>query len=222
MRELTLRLTIGLIGAFALAALFSVIGLWVMANESVQRFDLAIIDTLQGWETPALTAWMKSFTLLGEAKTMVLVSLIVTPFFYFSLRWRPQAFLFAFVIAGTGLINYLLKLLFQRPRPEFYRLVDIGGYSFPSGHTMIAFSFFMILLYIVWRSIRTQSSKWLLFILALFFVSNIGLSRIYLGVHYPSDVLGGILASACYVLLSITIYSYFQRKKKLPFLRDKA
>src|SRR5699024_8511760 len=110
MRELTLRLTIGLIRAFALAALFSVIGLWVVANEFVPRFDLAIIDTVQGWETPALTTWMKSFTLLGEARSMLLVSLIVSTFFYFSLRWRPQAFLFAFVIAGTGLINYLLKL----------------------------------------------------------------------------------------------------------------
>lgn len=219
MRELSLRLTIGLSISVVALAVFFFIGQWVRADESVQQFDRWIIAYAQSLHGDAMTSLMKVFTFLGEALTIAMFSVVVTIFLFFYLRQIPQTMLFISVIIATGVFNQILKYIYQRPRPEFFRLAEASGYSFPSGHTMIAFSFYMTVAYIAWRQLKTEATRFAFFSLAAVIVVLIGFSRIYLGVHFPSDILGGIFASSVIVIVATTIYDWYQRKmeNKLTF-----
>ena len=97
------------------------------------------------------------------------------------------------------LLNLLLKTLVQRPRPEGYRLVAESGFSFPSGHSMVAMAFYGLLIWMVWRYEKDALVRWLGVIGFGLVIVLVGLSRIYLGVHYASDVLAGFCASIAWL-----------------------
>ena len=107
----------------------------------------------------------------------------------------------------TGL-NQLLKRILQRPRPTEFRIVEETGYSFPSGHSMVSMAFYGYLIYLIYKYI-----KWSLICLLSCLVILIGTSRIYLGVHYTSDVLGGFLISISYLVIYISAVNKFLTEK---------
>lgn len=211
MRELSLRLFTAFILVIGLAIAFGYI-VTAISNKSIANFDTSIITYVQGLESPWLTTIMKVFTWSGSSLFIAPLALITFFFLYFVKHHRYQATLFIVVILGTPLINGILKVYFKRDRPEIYRIMDANGFSFPSGHTMMAFSTYAIIAYIVWRNIQIALTHVLLVLIAAFMIIMIGTSRIYLGVHYPSDVLGGIAASALWVTVAISVYAYFQHK----------
>lgn len=102
------------------------------------------------------------------------------------------------------LFNNLLKMGFHRVRPNLYFIKETG-YSFPSGHAMVTLVFYGTLLYFAFRHIPSRSLRSLLTVLAIFLILAIGVSLVYLGVHYPSDVLGSYLAGFCWLVISIII-----------------
>lgn len=104
-------------------------------------------------------------------------------------------------LAIIVLLNQILKFVFQRPRPEGYRLVEETGYSFPSGHSMVSAAFYGFLIYLIFHYVENRKLKWLLCTILTFLVGLIGISRIYLGVHYASDVLGGFCFSIMYLII---------------------
>lgn len=114
-------------------------------------------------------------------------------------------------MVSTILLNESLKLFFKRERPELYRLMDIGGFSFPSGHTMMAFSLYGMIVYVFWQHVKKRRGKIALLIFAAMMAFSIALSRIYVGVHFPSDIIGGIAASACWLLLITSIFHLTSR-----------
>lgn len=183
----------------------------------ISQFDDTVISVVQGWEADWLTPIMKTFTFIGSTKVVILLVLIGFAILFFGLRNRLQAFFFLFVMAGTGLLNQSLKFAFQRARPDTNRLIDITGFSFPSGHTMLAFSLYAVSAYIVWRHIQTATSKVVLVTFVIFMFGLIGISRIYLGVHYPSDIVGGIAASAFWVIVATAVYGFIQRRRQRKF-----
>ena len=89
------------------------------------------------------------------------------------------------------ILNQLLKAILQRPRPTEYRIVEETGYSFPSGHSMVSMAFYGYLIYLIYKYVKNKYIKWISIVLLSILVCSIGISRIYLGVHYTSDVLGG-------------------------------
>ncbi|WP_223145612.1 Phosphatase PAP2 family protein [Sporosarcina sp. ANT_H38] len=185
-----------------------------VSNNSIGRFDTAIIGFIQGLEAPWLTAIMKGFTWVGSGLAVTTITVIGFIVLYFFLRYRQQSFLLTIVVVGSILFNKMLKSYFKRERPELHRIMDAGGFSFPSGHSMMAFALYAILAYIAWRNVKTTTNHVLLFLFAAFMIIMIGTSRIYLGVHYPSDIIGGYIASALWVTLAISVYSYFQNKRE--------
>ena len=93
----------------------------------------------------------------------------------------------------------------QRPRPDHLRLIKQGGYSFPSGHSMIAICVYGTLIYLVHRKVKNRKIKVALEILLTIIILLIGISRIYVGVHYPSDVITGYLISIIILIINISI-----------------
>ena len=114
------------------------------------------------------------------------------------------------IVIITVLIQ-LLKRILQRPRPTEFRIVEETGYSFPSGHSMVSMAFYGYLIYLIYRYIKNKYVKWTLITILSILICLIGISRIYLGVHYTSDVLGGFLLSISYLVIYISSI-----KKLLP------
>ena len=108
-------------------------------------------------------------------------------------------------------LNQLLKRILQRPRPTEFRIVEETGYSFPSGHSMVSMAFYGYLIYLIYIYIKNKYVKWTLITILSILICLIGISRIYLGVHYTSDVLGGFLLSISYLVIYISSI-----KKLLP------
>ena len=108
-------------------------------------------------------------------------------------------------------LNQLLKRILQRPRPTEFRIVEETGYSFPSGHSMVSMAFYGYLIYLIYRYIKNKYVKWTLITILSILICLIGISRIYLGVHYTSDVLGGFMISISYLVVYISSI-----KKLLP------
>ncbi len=108
------------------------------------------------------------------------------------------------LVIVTGL-NLLLKNIVQRPRPVGYRLIDENGYSFPSGHAMVNMAFYGYLIYLVYKYVKNKYIKWILIVLLGSLILGIGVSRIYLGVHYTSDVLAGFLISLSYLIVYVKV-----------------
>lgn len=118
-------------------------------------------------------------------------------------------------LAIITILNQLLKRILQRPRPTEYRIIEESGYSFPSGHSMISMAFYGYLIYLIYKYVENKNVKWILISLLSILICLIGISRIYLGVHYASDVLGGFLISISYLVIYISaVNNVFCRKKE--------
>jgi len=167
----------------------------VWSKEGVS-WDAPFMLTIHRLHTPVLNAIMKTVTLAGE-----LGAALVTGGALLWLgrhhRWREAAALLICVI-GAAAFNGLLKLLIARPRPSvFPPLVNERTYSFPSGHTITAVALYGFLTVLLWR----QDSGWALLTGAL--IPAVGFSRIYLGVHYPSDVIAAMTLGAVWLAVVI-------------------
>ena len=116
------------------------------------------------------------------------------------------------ILSNLGIItilNQLLKKILQRPRPVGYRIVEETGYSFPSGHSMISMAFYGYLIYLIYKNVENKYLKWTLIVLLSILIVLIGISRIYLGVHYTSDVLGGFCIAISYLVIYISVVNKF-------------
>ena len=107
------------------------------------------------------------------------------------------------------ILNQLLKRVLQRPRPTEYRIIEETGYSFPSGHSMVSMALYGYLIYLIYKYVENKYVKWILISLLSVLICLIGISRIYLGVHYTSDVLGGFLISISYLVIYISAVNKF-------------
>ena len=120
------------------------------------------------------------------------------------------------IITNLGIVtilNQIIKFIMQRPRPTEFRIIEETGYSFPSGHSMVSLAFYGYLIYLIYKYINNKHLKRTLIILLSVLICIIGVSRIYLGVHYTSDVLGGFLISLAYLIIYIELVNKFVLEK---------
>lgn len=180
------------------AAVFGVMAvLQVFEPLAIDRATYAGLSVLQ---SPAVTQFFKGVTFLGDTRWFILLCLSVL--ILARPRWRGGLFILNALL--TGGINQSLKRLFERARPADNPLMIVGGFSFPSGHSMAAMAIYGMLIYAVWRTSWSRRRKGALTAGLSALILLIGLSRIYLGVHFASDVLAGFgagLASLSLVLL---------------------
>jgi undecaprenyl-diphosphatase len=207
-----MKLNMQLVFAFLVSLVgFIAMSLLVRAN-SIVRFDGYIISFIQGTESAWLTTVMKFFTYIGTIRFIAVLSIFVLFFLLRVLKYRLEILIYLAVVFCTPILNRLLKLYFERTRPDLHRLIEIGGYSFPSGHAMNAFSFYSILAFLLWRHVPAKSGRVAVILISSFMIAAIGTSRIYLGVHYPSDVIAGYLASGFWVSTVIWVFQRYQER----------
>lgn len=171
-------------------------------------YVLVVVHMRQAWLTPI----MQSISELALPVVLVVMLLAVEAF---APGKRPGACA-AVNLALVCVLNLLLKELVHRPRPEGFRLISETGYSFPSGHSMIAMAFYGLLVWMVWRYEKDIFVKYLCTIGFSLCIGAVGLSRIYLGVHYASDVIAGFCVSLAWLAVYTKIIApLFMLEKEL-------
>ena len=190
-----------LLGALLMAVTALLVFGW-LASEMLQgdtaKFDEFVREAIHRHAAPGLTWFMQGVSFLGSlAVVTTLCVLAIAAFLYF--RQARTAALLAITMVGMAVLDVTLKLAFHRPRPVAYFGPAPTTYSFPSGHAMGSFCFYGVLAAILAARAKGRRTKWCIWAGAVLLVGLIGLSRIYLGVHYPSDVIAGYCAGAVWV-----------------------
>lgn len=187
-----------------LICLVGVVAFGVLADEMGEGdtvgFDSLVRDGVNSFATPILTQLAIFFSFIGDWPFLTVLGLAIFGFLLY-IKWKREAVIFLITNIGELVFNVSLKLIYQRTRPEplfEYALPD--SYSFPSGHALGSFCFFGILAWILVRNAEHTSQKWAIAIAAALLIFAIGLSRIYLGVHYPSDIVAGYLVAMVWTL----------------------
>lgn len=182
--------------------LFTEIAEGVLENE-VKLFDDSIISFLRLIENPFLDKIMLLVTELGSVWLLTVLSILTILILWVRFKDKWGILFFIIGIGGGGLLTKLLKYYYERGRPSINPEIDAIGYSFPSGHSMGSLIFYGFIAYFLIRSSFNKSLKWTIAILAIVLAGMIGFTRIYLGAHFPSDVIAGHLAGAFWLVLSI-------------------
>lgn len=210
-RAYGLGVTAGLVLSLLLAWAFGVILEGVVTREPITVLDRTVARTLHEHAVPWFTTLMVVLTTLGSTWLLVPLSVAVTAALAWRGRWG-EGLVLVTATSGAAFLNAMLKLLIQRPRPEFVEpLVTVGGYSFPSGHSSAAAAFFMTLGLLAAGWVRRWETRVYVLLGAIGAILLVGFSRLYLGVHYLSDVLAGFALGALWAVVAVTAAVILQR-----------
>lgn len=155
-----------------------------------------------------VTAVMIFISYLGSAVVLICLTIALI----ILLKNKRDAKFITSNLVIVFLLNKILKLIIARPRPSVLRLVYEEGYSFPSGHAMVSMGFYGFLIYLAYKNIKNKKIKIPLIIFLSILILLIGVSRIYLGVHYATDIIGGFLIAIIYLILFI---KFLYKNKKI-------
>jgi undecaprenyl-diphosphatase len=194
--------SIGTLGMTALLlSLFLLLG-FTLQEPFVNVFDQGVTDVLRGLHNEPLHAAARVFDLLGSSVGFAVVTLLIAGFLLIA-RHGYETMLILSASAGAWLLNTAAKQFFARPRPELEALVTADGFSYPSGNATIAAALFGTAAVIFAREARSFWAKGIIVVVTVFLVLAVGLFRIYAGVHYPTDIIGGYLLGASYLAVLI-------------------
>ena len=187
--------------------LFICILITVLIAEDVMEKEIMELDTI-GYKimsehiiSDTITPIAKAITQFGGAIFLITLSIILL----IVIKNKKIGILIWINLAISTIINQILKNIIQRPRPTEFRIINENGYSFPSGHSMASAAFYGFLIYLICKKVNNKYLKWTLITLLSILIILVGASRVYLGVHYTSDVIAGILISTSYLIMFISI-----------------
>ena len=182
----------------------------VIAGRELYIDKLAYHLFIEKLRNDKLTTFMKLATKLSNPEVMIVIAIISILFCTKLIKNKKLSLGIILNLAGITIINQILKFIFRRERPTGYRLIEMSGYSFPSGHAMASLAFYGLLIYITKRLVKNKYLKILLITLNIAIIILIGVSRVYLGVHYLSDVLTGYSISIIYLLITTKLLNKYK------------
>jgi membrane-associated phospholipid phosphatase len=208
----TVLLLLGLLGIVACLVVFGVLAEDVRAQEAI-ALDARATLFLHSLASPTLDAVMNTATFLGSEFTLVPVLVLSVTFLVVRGHRREAAFVVV-AIAGSVLVNGTMKVFFHRARPDVAWADVLPDFSFPSGHTMNSMVLYLSLALVVWR---LNGPRWgsAAVVGAVVLAVVIGMSRIYLGYHYLTDVIAGLAAAILWLAIVVAIF----RGQALVFAR---
>lgn len=214
--HLRLRVSVSLL----VVLVFLGVGLWAFAELAEEvgeqsllvQFDTELATALHQMATPFSSTAFKIITTIGSPGSLVLV--IVAALILLLQHRRQDVVMLAVAYAGAEGLNAVLKLVYQRPRPTFANPIAVEAYySFPSGHAMVSLVAFGMLAYLLVLRVHNRYAQiWIVFAAVLLIVL-VGISRLYLGVHYFSDVVGAYVAGTVWLIACITAAETLRRRR---------
>lgn len=199
------------LGAAVLALfLFAWLGNEMLQGDT-QHFDQMIREWVHRYASPGMTSAMNAISLLGY--NILIVELAIALAIFAWLRWRRALLWLAVAMTGSLVLDLTLKYIYHRTRPTAYFGMAPHSYSFPSGHALCSFCFYGVVAGLLSARIKSLALQMVIWCLAAALVIAIGVSRIYLGVHYPSDVVAGYLAATVWVG-TVIVLDHVRRVRK--------
>lgn len=193
------RFSVGLLVAYVLCSLCS-IGFvklaWEVRERETLSFDEAVLTSINRLSTPFFDTFMPIATDIGGVVGVTALTVLLVALFVYKNEYR-RALMVVVSVVGAVVLNVVLKSMIARSRPDLWaQLVHESGYSFPSGHAMASAALGLALAVALWNS----RWRWWSFGFATVYILFVGYSRMYLGVHYPTDILAGWFVSGFWVL----------------------
>ncbi|MED4970521.1 phosphatase PAP2 family protein [Parageobacillus toebii] len=178
------------------------LAIWAaVESEATNAMDERLLQMFDSWN------WLDHFTVLGNNYTIGIFSIILVLFLWLRKRdYYGMALMLVAVGGGYGL-NTFIKELVGRERPPFAQ--GVHGFSFPSGHAMVGSIYLLLIAYFLSKEVKKASQRWAIFFIFGLLALLTGLSRLSLQVHYPSDVLAGLLLGIAYLFACISVYQFF-------------
>jgi membrane-associated phospholipid phosphatase len=185
-----------------------------LVENQLGGFDELVTQWILQFRSDGLTAFFRFVTDLGDRYAYIIISFLLAAYFYYKHKTWTFILQTVSVLLLATFTNVLLKRVIHRERPSLEHLVNVYTLSYPSGHAMGAMAFYGFLIYLCFQLKMNAGVRVLLTIVLALLIVSIGTSRIYLGVHYPSDVLAGFIGGFLWVTLCITIFNVFYLLRK--------
>ena len=187
-----------------------------LPTEALAAWDQRVTDYVLSYRSPGLTSYFIAVTEIGDVNGYLVVlgvSVLLTILVF--KRWK-YIWQITLVLALASISNMILKRFIDRARPGIEHLVVVKTLSYPSGHAMSAMAFYGFLIYLVYHFNMHKAIKAAVIFLLALLILSIGVSRIYLGVHFPSDIVGGFIAGLIWVFFCILIFNLIEVFRKDP------
>ena len=173
-------------------------------NSFLKPLDSIIINFIQGLENPMLTSIYLNTTNIADQKPAIITAIIVI--ILFVSKFKREALFLTLTMGTCGIVMAFIKIIFNRPRPNIHRLVELNSLSFPSGHTTSATIMYLTLALIFIKLSKKGNNNYFPILIAIMGILFIAISRVYLGVHYPTDTMAGMCLGSVIVLTYNLIY----------------
>jgi undecaprenyl-diphosphatase len=173
----------------------------MLLTNNVTSLDNSIYNIIISSKSDVMTMFMTVITMMCNTEFIIVATLLLV----LLIKNKKMGGMIASNVVLCSVINTIIKHIFLRPRPVGIKLIEQGGYSFPSGHSMMAVAFYGLLIYIIWNT--KWKNVWKIFTttLLVILILLIGISRIYVGVHFASDVIAGLSISLSYLIIFIEL-----------------
>jgi undecaprenyl-diphosphatase len=181
---------------------FLFLAIWAaVASGATNAMDERLLQMFDSWD------WLDGFTILGYGYFIGIASILLVLFLWFCKRDYYGMVLVLVAVGGGYGLNTFIKDLVGRARPPFAQ--GVHGFSFPSGHAVVGSIYLLLIAYFLNKEVKKASQRWVIFFIFGLLALLTGLSRLSLQVHYPSDVLAGILLGIAYLFACISVYQFF-------------
>lgn len=192
-----------------IVSIFTFLIIAIGYDSFLKNLDLMIINFIQGFEVRGLTIFYMSITDVADTWQSTILVVVITVILYL-IKYKREALFLVLTMSTCGIIMSFIKNIFIRQRPETHRLIEVSGLSFPSGHSTSA-TIMYLTLGLIAINVLQKTSKYIILFISMLGILIITTSRIYLGVHYPTDT----MAAVCLGVFVVTFYykSYYKRVK---------
>jgi membrane-associated phospholipid phosphatase len=189
--------------AVSLVALFFITRrVFLLRNEDL---DKKVFDAVEPYINDSNTSIMNFITFFGKHEFLIPANLLLIAYFLFLKKHKWYSIKIPAIAISSLLLMFGLKNFFARQRPTNQLLEEATNYSFPSGHALMSVTFYGLMAYIVWHSVKNKTLKWTLICLLIFWILLVGVSRVYLRRHYYSDVMAGFAMGFLWLVISLKV-----------------